>query len=131
MFGVGAGPYKSVVRCAVGLAPLFGRASDGSGSPPDTLMGQASVNVTIRFPSQLEGKDVTLDAFNSEGKRLELASWQDDTQTDEKTGERTRNYGFSGAAAKDITSVELKARDYEWVTFKGIHLYPDGSQIKP
>jgi hypothetical protein len=124
-FGVGAGPYKTVMTAKIGQGPLMAEAGSGQPRPPATLAHEASVGVKIRFPQKYEGTDARLEVFTKDGRKLELASWQDETQTS-RSNLRTRSYGFSGGAAADIDHVALVVRPFDWVTFKGIHLYPNG-----
>jgi hypothetical protein len=131
-FGVAAGEWKPFAAAsAVGVAPLMASATNKRSDAPETLAGDATVGVKIVFPKELEGKDVRLEAYSAQGKRFDLGSWQNDTQVDPKTGQPTRAYGFAARSPSDIATVRLVYRDYQWVTFKGIHLYPDAGASQP
>lgn len=124
-FGLAAGPYTSSFAAPLGMGPLRAQAFSGHDLPDGSLDEGASVMVVVRYPEELEGKDATLVAFTRAGRTLRLVSAQTETERN-RAAERIRTYTFSGGSAKEIDRVELRARDYEWATFKGIRLYPKG-----
>jgi hypothetical protein len=81
-----------------------------------------TVTVTVQIPRELADKDVTLAAYTADGRALELREWSEDVP---RTGPIRRGFSFGKASPQDIERVELLVRDYEWVTFRGIHLYPN------
>jgi hypothetical protein len=92
---------------------------------PTMVMGgweRPTVTVTVQIPRELADKNVTLAAYTADGRALELRQWSDD---DSRTGPIRREFSFGKASPQDIERVELLVRDYEWVTFRGIHLYPN------
>jgi len=118
-FGIASGRYRILESGQIGEAPLFARVKPGD----HRIDMRAGAEIAVRIPSGIEDKDVKLAAYDRSGKSLDLMFWET-SDTKDKSGAPTRSYGFSGARPDDIARVELIARDYEWVTFKGIHLYP-------
>lgn len=118
-FGVAAGKFRVLQSGKLGEGPLFAHASSGKVTPDE----QIGASIKVRVPDGLEGKDVRLAAYDRSGKSMELSSWEPETLV-ERSGVKTRAHGFKGALAQDVVRVELIARDYQWVTFKGIHVYP-------
>jgi len=129
-FGIGAGPYRLVAGSKVGDGSLFPqvRAADRLSLLEDQKSG---VSIKIRFPKNCEGKDATLIATRKDGQQMLLLSWEPETTIDPKTGEAIRTYTFTHCSPNDIDKVQLMVRDYQWVTFKGIHLYPNHTTIQP
>ncbi|MEZ0327097.1 MAG: M56 family metallopeptidase [Fimbriimonas sp.] len=117
-FGIAAGRPKLLLAAKVGQAPLFAKTR-----APRKLEVPGDASVTVTLPKGLKGKEVTLEAYDRAGKMLELAGWQS-PEEDASTGELKQSYSFRGATPDEVARVQLFTRDYEWVTFKGIHLYP-------
>jgi beta-lactamase regulating signal transducer with metallopeptidase domain len=112
--GIAALPYQVVSSAKLGQAPLFASLSNERLPNVDNV-------VTIIRPREVDGKDVELAAYNRAGERLKI-SVSVSPQTDNQTGVTRQTFGFDGPGP--IDRVELLTRDYEWVTFRGIHLYP-------
>lgn len=123
-FGVAAGPFKTIAVGKPGEGELNAKAYSGRTTGSATLVGDASVSITVRIPRGLDGKDLRLDAYDKSGRKLELASWENENMREKGSGLPVRNFGFSGGTAEDVARVELTARDYEWVVFTGIEMHP-------
>ncbi len=122
-FGVGAGPYKTAVKCKVGDGPIFAKVWDGRGKAPSPGMPNAGLQVTIQFPKEYEGLDAMVEVHFKNGQQPELSSWQEGTEIG-SSGQRTRSYGFTSGSIQEIDHIDLVTRPYEWVTFKGVKLNP-------
>ena len=110
--GIGYGPWRTLSSGRIGEGPLAARV--GSKSPN---------RVTIRFPNAAVFQNSRLVAFGPDGKALSLRmnTWP---KFNRRTGVREASYEFEGSP---IARVELQVRDWEWVTFRGIALYPNAS----
>jgi hypothetical protein len=119
-FGIAAGPKTMFQKGRIGQAPLFARVFDQSSS--DHMPGD--LNITVLIPKSVEGKEVLLAAYDSNGRAFELSSWEPESSKDKVTGLPSRNFGFRRNGAGAVARVELFVRDFEWATFKGVHLSP-------
>jgi len=117
--GIAAGPYLNAYTATVGSGVLQPKV-DGRPDTADPPELRNDFSINIHFPSDCEGKDTTLCAFDKHGKQFELGSWGSETMAD-----GTRDFGFRGGKAEEVAKVILKVRNYQHVVFKGIHLYPD------
>jgi hypothetical protein len=112
--GIANGRWNVVGSGHLGEGPL---SATESGDRPTG----ADYNITVFLPASVEGKDVELAAYDGSGKRLRLQALESPI-ADRKTGQMKQTFGFDGGSPAD--HVELLAREYEWVTFRGVHLYP-------
>ncbi len=112
-FGIAYQPFRTLESGAIGEGPLFASLTKG----------EFPVHIAVRIPTGIEDREVQLAAYTTSGKRLRLRRW-DNEDTKDKEGNLIRTFDFDGANPSDVARVELQVRDYEWVTFKGIHLYP-------
>lgn len=119
--GLAAGPWRTVAQGALGTAPLFARRPSAKHR---NTSDSAGLSLTVQIPAQVEGQDLMLVAFDRAGKELELESFEPDSHPDNLGNGRVRSYGYRASRATEIARVELRARNYEWTTFRGIHLYP-------
>jgi len=86
--------------------------------------GGAPAGISVNVPKEIEGQDIRLLAFDQDGNEIRSVAWTEQTTVDPRTKERRREYGFAFSNPKEVGHVELRARPYQWVTFKGIHLSP-------
>ncbi|MDR3689901.1 MAG: M56 family metallopeptidase [Fimbriimonas sp.] len=120
-FGVAAGPFKQVSAGRLGAAPLYAEISKRKAPDPAPSSGPNLV-IRVQFPTACETQDARLLVITNSGKTLNPYFWENTTTSSK--GVRTRGFGFSEVTPADIDHVVLQSRSYEWVTFKGIHLYP-------
>jgi hypothetical protein len=122
-FGVATGAWQVI-------------ASGGFGTPTNTNNdvrishlegGNNSITFHVMLDKKWSNSDVQMRAFDKSGKPYLLINYTQ-MSPDEKAGGMKSSFTFehnqgTKVDLKSISKLEVIARPYEWVTFKGIHLY--------
>jgi beta-lactamase regulating signal transducer with metallopeptidase domain len=124
-FGVAGGPEKPFATWKPG-EPV---GTMKIGEPPrdwGATGGPApEFSVTIEVPKSLDKALLNMRVYGKDGKELQRMIISDRSDIDERTGKRTRNFVFTGGQPSEISRIEVGVQEFEWVTFKGIKLYPN------
>ncbi len=125
-FGVATGPWKVIGGITFESAGNSQR-DDLRLTQIDFAPGTRAVHYSL--DTKWSNYDVQGRAYDYKGKPYELDNYTP-PKFDPKSGQLRGSLTFSGkfdpkSDFKAFNRVELIARPYEWVTFKGIHLYPN------
>ncbi|MBN9502346.1 MAG: hypothetical protein BGO01_13125 [Armatimonadetes bacterium 55-13] len=124
-FGVAGGPFKPWATLIPGKSNIPMKIS-GPKERAAVIGGPAaSVGITIEVPASLDKVEMQMEAFDKAGNKLECMIISPESEIDPNTGKHIRWFDFSGGAPDDVAVVKVGIREFEWVTFKGIHLYPN------
>ena len=117
--GVASGSYRVALKAKLGQGILNPRITQKDGSISNSH--EKSVTLTVNIPKAFQNMDADVVIVTRSGKRVNTGSYGE-TNID---GKKIRRFTLSGALANEVGYIELKVRPYYWVTFKGIHLYPN------
>ncbi len=91
--------------------------------------GNNSITFHVMLDKRWSNSDVQMRAFDKSGKPYQLTNYTP-MSPDEMAGGLKSSFTFehnqgTKVDLKSFSKLEFIARPYEWVTFKGIHLYPN------
>jgi beta-lactamase regulating signal transducer with metallopeptidase domain len=137
--GVACTPYKTVESSAIGYGPLEAiaheRIQSQSGTyDPATKKRDVVVRydprhilstVRVLVPVKYTDMDLILAAFATDGS--EIRTDQGSCPPHLIDGKYYAEQDFYAGDPKKIARIELRARDFEWVTFHDVRLYPSST----
>ena len=125
---LGFGPFKDYVSSKIGGGILVPHVSNQASPAVTTIFGhncQITCAISVRIPPSLEGKDIRLDAFDSSGKKTETRAYTPESIREPDDPNPRRTFLFGDLQPEAVRYVTLTVRDFEWVTFTGVHLWPN------
>jgi beta-lactamase regulating signal transducer with metallopeptidase domain len=116
---IGAGRYRTERKLRLAEPDSLVTASKSNVAGPVGADISNWQEFRLKFPRELEGKDVMLAAFTKSRTPLPVATYQTETE------KGYRFYTFDNRSGENIDYFEIQVRDYQTVIFQGISLYPD------